>query len=193
MLVLVLAMFANRVAEMTWVLYTGYRFHWGPTEIGVSLAFVGVIFVVGQGWFTRILIPRIGERRAIVIGLAISVVVSVLYGSVTRGWMLYCVMPLAIGGWTVAQPAVQGLMSRAVPANEQGLLQGAVASVTSLTSIAGPPIWTGLFGYFVSASAPIIIPGAAFYVSGAVFFVALLVAIIRETGTPQPLAASAPR
>lgn len=65
--------------------------------------------------------------------------------------------------------------------------------MTSLTSIAGPPIWTGLFGYFVSASAPIIIPGAAFYVSGAVFFVALLVAIVRETGTPQPLAASAPR
>jgi len=33
----------NRVAELTWVLYTGYRFHWGPTEIGISLAFVGVI------------------------------------------------------------------------------------------------------------------------------------------------------
>jgi len=190
MVVFVLAMFANRVAEMTWVLYTGYRYRWGPTEVGLSLAFVGVIFVVGQGWFTRILIPRIGERRAIVVGLAVSVVVSVLYGSVTRGWMLYCVMPLAIAGWTVAQPAVQGLMSRAVPANEQGLLQGAIASVTSLTSIAGPPIWTGLFGYFVSPSAPIIIPGAAFYVSAMVFLLALVVAIIWETGSPQPTAAA---
>jgi len=190
MVVLVLAMFANRVAEMTWVLYTGYRFHWGPTEIGLSLAFVGVIFVVGQGWFTRILIPRLGERRAIVIGLGVSVVVSVLYGSVTRGWMLYCVMPLAMAGWTVAQPAVQGLMSRAVPADEQGLLQGAMASLTSLTSIAGPPIWTGLFGYFVSPSAPIIIPGAAFYVSAMVFLLALVVAIVWETGAAQPLAAS---
>ena len=190
MVVFVLAMFANRVAEMTWVLYTGYRFHWGPTEVGVSLAFVGVIFVVGQGWFTRILIPRIGERRAIVVGLAVSVVVSVLYGSVTRGWMLYCVMPLAIAGWTVAQPAVQGLMSRAVPANEQGLLQGAIASVTSLTSIAGPPIWTGLFGYFVSSSAPLIIPGAAFYVSAMIFLLALVVAIIWETGSPQSIVAA---
>jgi len=192
MSVLVLAMFANRVAEMTWVLYTGYRFHWGPTEIGISLAFVGVIFVVGQGWFTRILIPRIGERRSIVIGLSVSIVVSVLYGSVTRGWMLYCVMPLAIAGWTVAQPAVQGLMSRAVPPNEQGLLQGAVASMTSLTSIAGPPIWTGLFGYFVSPAAPMIIPGAAFYVSASVFLVALVVAIIWEAGTPQPVVSAPP-
>ena len=185
MTILVLAMFANRVAEMTWVLYTGYRFHWGPTEIGISLAIVGVIFVVGQGWFTRILLPRIGERRAILIGLGVSVVVSVLYGLVNKGWMLYCVMPLAISGWTVAQPAVQGLMSRAVPANEQGLLQGAVSSITSLTSIAGPPIWTGLFGYFVSPSAPIIIPGAAFFVSALVFFVAFVLAVAWETGTPD--------
>jgi DHA1 family tetracycline resistance protein-like MFS transporter len=94
-------------------------------------------------------------------------------------------MPLAVAGWTVAQPAVQGLMSRAVPANEQGLLQGAVASVTSLTSIAGPPIWTGLFGYFVSPSAPIVIPGAAFFASAAVFLAALVLAIVWETGTPQ--------
>jgi len=193
MSVLVLAMFANRVAELTWVLYTGYRFHWGPTEIGISLAFVGVIFVVGQGWFTRILIPRLGERRSIVIGLSVSIVVSVLYGSVTQGWMLYCVMPMAVAGWTVAQPAVQGLMSRAVPPNEQGLLQGAVASMTSLTSIVGPPIWTGLFGYFVSPSAPIIIPGAAFYVSASIFFVALIVAIIWEAGTPQPVLVAPPR
>jgi DHA1 family tetracycline resistance protein-like MFS transporter len=189
MVILVLAMFANRVAEMTWVLYTGYRFHWGPTEIGISLAVVGVIFVVGQGWFTRILLPRIGERRAILIGLGVSVIVSVLYGAVNKGWMLYCVMPLAISCWTVAQPAVQGLMSRAVPANEQGLLQGAVSSITSLTSIAGPPIWTCLFGYFVSPSAPIIIPGAAFFVSALVFLVALILAVAWEPGTPGERAA----
>jgi len=84
-------------------------------------------------------------------------------------------------------------MSRAVPPNEQGLLQGAVASMTSLTSIVGPPIWTGLFGYFVSPSAPIIIPGAAFYVSASIFFVALIVAIIWEAGTPQPVLVAPPR
>jgi DHA1 family tetracycline resistance protein-like MFS transporter len=70
-----------------------------------------------------------------------------------------------------------GLMSKSIPANEQGLLQGAVASLTSLTSIVGPPIWTGLFGYFVSPAAPIIIPGAAFFVAGAVFLLALAIAL----------------
>ncbi len=175
--IFVLATFANRVSEMIWVLYTGYRFGWGTFEVGVSLGVFGVIVVVGQGWFTRILIPRIGERRAVLVGLGVSVVLSVLYGALPQGWMLYLVMPFAITGWTVAQPAIQGLMSRAVPANEQGLLQGAIASITNLTSIGGPVIWTSLFGYFVSPRAPLIIPGAAFYVSAAIFLVALILAL----------------
>ena len=188
--VFVLATFANRVSEMIWVLYTGYRFGWGPRESGISLAVVGLIFVVGQGWYTRILVPRIGERRAILIGLTVSVVVSVLYGAIDRGWMIYCVMPLSITGWTVAQPAVQGLMSRAVPANEQGLLQGAVASITNLTSIAGPMVWTGIFGYWVSPAAPFLLPGAAFYVSAAVFLLALILATRWEKiASAQPLVA----
>ena len=99
-----------------------------------------------------------------------------LYGVVPQGWMVFPVMVLAIFGWTIAQPAVQALMSRSVPANEQGLLQGALASMLNLTSIAGPPIWTALFGYFVSSAAPIIVPGAAFFAAAGVFVVALVFA-----------------
>jgi len=188
--IFVLASFANRALEMVWVLYMGYRFHWDSTQIGISLTVVGVIVVVGQGWFTRILIPRIGERRAILIGLAVSVLVCIGYGAVTQGWMVYAVMPFAISGWTVAQPAVQGLMSRAVPANEQGLLQGAMASIVNLASIGGPVIWTGLFGYFISARAPAVVPGMAFYVSAALFLVCLLLAVRwRYDPVPQPAVA----
>jgi DHA1 family tetracycline resistance protein-like MFS transporter len=82
-------------------------------------------------------------------------------------------MILAVFGWTIAQPAVQALMSRSVPANEQGLLQGALASMTNLTSIVGPPIWTGLFGFFVSEAAPVVVPGAAFFAAAVVFAIAL--------------------
>lgn len=168
-----LAAFANRVAEMTWVLYSAYRFHWGPTETGISLAMVGVMFVVGQGVMPRFLVPRLGERRAVIVGLAVSVVILVLYGTVPEGWMIYPVMALGCFGWVMGAPALMSLLSRAVAADEQGLLQGALASVQGLTSIAGPPIWTGLFGYFVSPAAPVIVPGAAFFAAAAVFAVAL--------------------
>jgi MFS transporter, DHA1 family, tetracycline resistance protein len=192
MAVFVMAMFANRVAEMTWVLFASYRFNWGPTETGWSLAMVGVMFVVGQGGLVRYVVPKVGERRAILIGLAVSVVTSVLYGIVPSGWMVYPVMVLAIFGWTIAAPAVQALMSRAVPANEQGLLQGALASMTNLTSIVGPPIWTGLFGYFVSPQAPVIIPGAAFFASAFVFLLTFVLAArwFRRPGAAAPAPAA---
>jgi DHA1 family tetracycline resistance protein-like MFS transporter len=177
MAIFVMAAFANRVAEMTWVLFTSYRFDWGPTETGFSLAMVGVMFVVGQGGLVRVVVPKLGERRAIILGLAVSVIVTTLYGLAPRGWMMYPIMALAVFGWTIAQPAVQALMSHAVPANEQGLLQGALASMTNLTSIFGPPIWTGLFGYFVSPDAPVTVPGAAFFGSALVFFAALVLAV----------------
>ncbi|HET8696080.1 MAG TPA: TCR/Tet family MFS transporter [Gammaproteobacteria bacterium] len=174
--VFVMAAFANRVAEMTWVLFTSYRFNWSTAETGFSLAMVGVMFVVGQGGLVRVLVPKLGERRAILMGLAVSAVVTTLCGVVPHGWMIYPVMVLAIFGWTIAQPAVQALMSRAVPADEQGLLQGALASMLNLTSIFGPPIWTGLFGYFVSPAAPVIVPGAAFFAAALVFLAAFVLA-----------------
>jgi DHA1 family tetracycline resistance protein-like MFS transporter len=103
--------------------------------------------------------------------------------------MVYPIMVFGVFGWVIAQPATMGLMSKSVPANEQGLLQGAIASLTSLTSIIGPPIWTGLFAYFVSPAAPIIIPGAAFFVASAVFLLALGIALRWLQGHAVPAAA----
>jgi DHA1 family tetracycline resistance protein-like MFS transporter len=189
MTVYVLAMFANRVAEMTWVLFSSYRFHWGPFETGLSLAGVGVMFVVGQGFLVRIVVPRLGERRAILMGLFVSAILTAAYGVIPQGWMVYPIMALGVFGWVIGQPATMGMMSKSVPVNEQGLLQGAVASLTSLTSIIGPPIWTGLFGYFVSPAAPIIIPGAAFFVAAAVCLLALGIALRWLEGHTVPAAA----
>jgi DHA1 family tetracycline resistance protein-like MFS transporter len=137
---------------------------------------VGVMFVVGQGGLVRIVLPRLGERRAILLGLFVSAVVVVLYGSVPQGWMIYPVMVLALLGWTIAQPATMGVMSRTLPANEQGLLQGGIASVNSLTAVVGPPVWTSIFAYFVSPAAPVVVPGAAFDGAALVFLIALAVA-----------------
>ncbi|HEY0107678.1 MAG TPA: MFS transporter [Rhizomicrobium sp.] len=188
--IFVLASFANWASEAIWVLYAGYRFHWGATEIGISLALAGAFFVVGQGWLPRLLVPRIGECRSILLGVGVSVLVCIGYGSATQGWMLYCVMPFSMIGWPLAQPAVQGLMSRAVPSAEQGLLQGAMASVTGLTTIAGPLIWSGLFGYFVGPNAPVVVPGMAFYVSASLFVAAfLLTARWRRGVAMQPIVA----
>lgn len=175
--VFVLATFANKVAETTWVLFSTYRFHWSAGAVGLSLAMVGVTFVVAQGGLVRIVVPKLGERRVLLLGLFVGAVVVFLYGIVPEGWMVYPVMALGLFGWIIAQPAAMGLMSRALPPNEQGLLQGVVASINSLTAIVGPPVWTGIFAYFVSPSAPLILPGAAFDGSALVFLLALVIAL----------------
>src|SRR5580698_443927 len=88
MLVFLLATFANQVAPTTWVLFTSYRFGWNGKEIGFSLAMVGVMFVVGQGIVVRFIVPVLGERRAILLGLSVSVVTVLSYCFATAGWML---------------------------------------------------------------------------------------------------------
>ena len=70
------------------------------------------------------------------------------------------------------------LMSRAIPPTEQGLLQGAVASANSLGAVLAPPAWSGVFAYFISPAAPMIVPGAAFFGSSFVFALALLLALM---------------
>jgi DHA1 family tetracycline resistance protein-like MFS transporter len=62
---------------------------------------------------------------------------------------------------------MNALMSQHIPANAQGELQGAVASVYSLSSILGPPLMTQVFGYFSGPKAPIEFPGAAFVTAAA--------------------------
>lgn len=168
-LIVVLAQMAVRVSETTWVLYTTYRYGWDAFMTGLSLTAVGVVFIIGQGVMTRVILKLLGERGTVLWGLTIAPIALTLYGLAWQGWMIYAIMPLGLIGWTVAGPAVQGMISRAVPANEQGLLQGALGSINSLVSIFAPVVWTGIFGYFVSDKAPFVLPGAAFFAAALVF------------------------
>ena len=177
LMIVALASLAVAVGQVTWVLYTTYRYGWGPFETGLSLMAVGVVFIVGQGVMTRVVVKRLGERRTAFLGLTVAPIAYVLYGLAYEGWMIYVIMLLGLIGWTVAGPAVQAMISRAVPANEQGLLQGAMGSINSLAGIVGPPLWNGLFGYFVSPAAPFILPGAAFFGAAIVMLMALALAL----------------
>jgi DHA1 family tetracycline resistance protein-like MFS transporter len=173
----VFANLAERMLESIWVLYAGYRFAWGPADVGLSLAAVGVLFVISQGLLVRIVVPWLGEWRVITIGLVFGAVALVLYGLATEGWMMYAIAVVHILGWSTAGPALQALATRAVPANEQGLLQGVVNSVVTATGVVGAPIAATAFGFFIGPNAPFILPGIAFFIGAALFLVALAVTL----------------
>jgi MFS transporter, DHA1 family, tetracycline resistance protein len=174
------SIFLNNLAQnglqSIWVLYTGYRYGWTVTQTGISLAVVGLTAAIVQGGLVRVLIPKLGEKRSIIIGQAISAVAFLLYGLAPEGWMLYVILTFgSLGG--IGGPATQGMISRGVADNEQGAVQGSLSSLTSLTGILGPLIATAAFGYFTSPKAPVQIPGIAFFLGSAFIVIALLIAL----------------
>jgi DHA1 family tetracycline resistance protein-like MFS transporter len=180
----VFANLAERMLESIWVLYAGYRFSWGPAEVGLSLAAVGVLFVISQGWLVRIVVPRLGEWRIITYGLICGAVAFALYAFAWQGWMMYAIAVLHVLGWSTAGPAIQSLATKAVPANEQGLLQGVINSVVTATGIIGPPIAASAFGYFISPGAPFVFPGVSFIIGAVLFLVALFITLRVRANMP---------
>lgn len=168
---------AGTCLQSTWVLWTTARFGWGVRENGLSLAAFGVIALVFQVGLARVLLPRLGEKRAVVIGLAIGVVQYLGYALATQSWMIYVIMVAGGVGFLSGQ-AMQGLLSRQVGDDEQGALQGALSSLASLMGIVGPPLATGLFAYFTRPDAPVPIPGIAFYLGAILYAVALTVSLV---------------
>ena len=152
----------HQVLPSIWAFYTMSKFQWTAAQIGYSLAFVGVVMAFAQGVLTRWLIPRLGgERPAAAVGMAFAVFAYVGYAFATQGWMMYVVSATSMF-FAMTYPSLNALMSHQIPHNAQGELQGAVASVYSLSAILGPPLMTQVFGRFSSVSAPVYFPGASF-------------------------------
>jgi MFS transporter, DHA1 family, tetracycline resistance protein len=152
---------AHQALQGTWSFYTIYRFGWTAGMVGLSLAAIGLTSAVVQGGLVRYMIPRIGERRAVELGLFSGLGGFIIYGLASQGWMLY--VGIAVATFSgLAYPSMNALMSQRVDPTAQGELQGAIASLASLSTIVGPPLMTQLFGYFTGPTAPVELPGAAF-------------------------------
>jgi DHA1 family tetracycline resistance protein-like MFS transporter len=174
--IFIVAQLAQQSLQSVWVPYTAYRFDWSVTDVGISLAIVGLLFAVAQGGLVRPVVSRFGELRTMIGALVLAMLGMLLFALATHGWMMYAVTALYCLGLGLLGPATQGLMSRSVPANEQGLLQGASTSVMTGTAIVGPMLASSLFALFISPDAPIVMPGAPFLMGAILCLAALLLA-----------------
>ena len=158
---LFLWMVANQVYPSTWSFYTKFRFGWSEAMIGASLALVGAVMVTSQVTLLRRLVPRLGERRAALLGVTIAAVGYAGFATATAGWMMFAWLSTWFFG-AIVFPLTNALMSHRIGPDAQGELQGAVAGLSSLAAIAGPLLMTQLFGRFTAPTAPVHLPGAAF-------------------------------
>ncbi len=138
---LALVAFLYRVAHdalpSLFVLYGDYRFGWTARAVGFALAGVGVVSMIVQGGLVGAAVKRLGEPRALVAGLAFGAVAFTLYGLAPTGALFLLGIPIG-GLFGLTYPALQGLMTRRVGADEQGRLQGAIASVMGIAGVIAP-------------------------------------------------------
>ena len=159
--------FVGQMYGTVWVLFGEDRFGWSAFTIGLSLGAYGLFHAGAQAFLTGPVTARIGERWALVLGLAAEITALLILGFATEGWVVFALMPLfAIGG--VGMPALQSLTTREVDADKQGQLQGVLASLVSLSAIFGPLFFSAL--YFAVKPGW---PGAIWLIGAAVYLLAL--------------------
>ena len=169
------AQLAHVVLPSTFVLYATYRYGWSTGTVGLTLAMVGICTMAVQGAGIGPIVRRIGERRALVLGLGCGAVGFLIFGAAPTGPLFWLGIPV-MALWGIAGAATQALMTQLVASDQQGQLQGATTSVQSVSQLLGPFLFTLIFAYFIGAQAPLKLPGAPFLLASVLLVLALVIA-----------------
>lgn len=180
--------FAHHVFSAVFVLYAQYRYGWGPREVGMLLAMVGLLDMGMQGLVVGPVTQALGDRKTMLLGLVGGTLGIALMGWAPTGWMFVAAMlPNAL--WGLAMPTLQSLMTRQVSESEQGQLQGATMSVASIAGVASPLFFGWIYSLSVGGGfepltdwldrhglglidAVVHSPGLSFYISALVLLLA---------------------
>jgi MFS transporter, DHA1 family, tetracycline resistance protein len=166
---------AHVVLPSTFVLYATYRYGWDVRMVGLTLAIVGLSSMVVQGVAIGPIVKRLGERKALLLGLIFGAIGFFIYGAAPTG-LWFCAGIPVMALWGVSGAATQALMTQQVAADQQGQLQGATTSVQSISQMLGPFLFTLTFAFFIGDRAPFKLPGAPFLLAGALIALALVIA-----------------
>lgn len=165
----------SHAVHSNWSFYTMYQFNWDEKMVGISLGMVGLLVGIVQGGLIRWTSPRLGNEKSIYIGLALYTIGMLLFAFATESWMMFVfLIPYCLGG--IAGPALQAVVSGNVPANEQGEIQGTLASLMSASAIIGPPMMTNTFYFFTHKEAPFEFAGAPFILGGFLMLLSTIIA-----------------
>ncbi|MCC8974663.1 MFS transporter [Bradyrhizobium sp. Cham227] len=166
---------AHVVLPSVFVLYATYRYGWDTGTVGATLALVGLCGMIVQGAAIGPIVQRLGERNALFLGLVCGALGFVIFGAAPTGQLFWIGIPV-MALWGLSGAATQALTTQLVAADQQGQLQGATSSVQSMSELIGPFLFTLTFAYFIGDNVPVKMPGAPFYLAGALLLLALAIA-----------------
>ncbi len=174
--VLALSGLAQFMLHMTWVLYTKFKFGWGPGEVGWSLFAVGVMSALGQGVLLKPLLKRFSPQKLAVMGMLSASMAYLGWGLATEAWMIYAIIFLNVLGG-VASASMQSIISNAADASTQGQTMGAVSSLNSLMAVIAPVIGLELLRWVSHLPPGHVLIGLPFMTCAALQFAAMVLAL----------------
>ena len=171
--------FANMIYPTLWAFWTREVFDWPTLYIGLSLAVYGGLLAIVQGGLMPILIRWIGDYRTLMLGM-----ISALIGMIGFGFtasVTALVVFLLLAAFSDLVPALMTAMaSNQADQDRQGLVQGVIASLSSVAAVSSPIVMTGIFRASVDVEG-IYLPGAPFFFS-AVLVIVMMPLVFRLRG-----------
>ena len=183
---------AQFVLYTSWVLYTTFKFGWGPQQNGWSLFAVGVMSALVQGFLLGRLLERFSPQRLALVGLVSSTLAYAAYGAALEGWMMYIIIVCNILAFAVPA-SIQSIISGAADATTQGRTMGAVSGLQSLMAVVAPLLSAPLLGIVSHLPRGDWRIGAPFYFCALLQLAALGMAWMHFSRARQARLAAAPR
>jgi MFS transporter, DHA1 family, tetracycline resistance protein len=173
---------ASGVYPAIWPFWGMAKFGWSEAMVGLSLAAFGIITALFQGFVTGPVVKRFGEWRVCLFGILIGASVAAGYG--LAGSLAAVVVLMVIHGPEgFVHPMLVAMMSKAVPEDAQGELQGGISAVMNVAILIGTVLFSQVFGYFMQPERGVPSPDVAFYLASALLFavVVMYLAVVRRT------------
>lgn len=172
----ILLYIADHAVMSTWSFINIEKFGWSNALIGLSLTVAGIMVVIVQAGLIRIINPKLGNEKSIFAGLVLYTISLLLFAFASQSWMMFIfLIPYCLGG--ITGPSLRSIISKNVPQNQQGELQGSLTSLMSVTSIIGPLLMTNLFTWFTGPAARIQFAGAPFLLGAVLMMISVLIAV----------------
>ncbi|UAK26424.1 TCR/Tet family MFS transporter [Sphingomonas nostoxanthinifaciens] len=182
---------ATMVYPAVWAFYAIAAFDWSPGMVGLSLALVGGLMAACQMLIVGRVVARVGERGAALIGMAAATIGFVVFGFLHIGWLVFpilCITALQ----SLVMPSMSAIMSRRVPPNAQGELQGFSGSIAAIAAVIAPMLYNNLLAAFTGPRAHPPFPGAPFLLAAACALLAIAtLALLRRAPVQMPSATGA--
>lgn len=159
--------FLRKVGEVAFLYYTGLwalistlsvyavkRFHLGPERLGELMSAIGLCTMVAEAVLVRIMVPMLGEKRAMKVGLVSFGLQCIVLGFAYEPWHLFVCAAFSLLG-NLVYPSLSSLVSGSVEPDAVGEALGAVNGVKALTEGIGPLV----FGSLMTLSEKSTLPG----------------------------------